>query len=437
MSVDPPTSDDWESDAGHNFQVVRASARLRRNRRRNRRVTIVATVLTAAFAVGMFALVYAGWRSTLRVTGGRERKVTDPAAPGYTAEAAPTPVQLLAVTNGDGGLNSLLLFIEGNGDAPVTVVPISSSLTAWDYEEAGPMTLTDLFAEGGMDVLSLRLGVDLTFGVTSFAETPFSAFDPLLAQIGEISIELSDNVYGLDENGEKYVRYPAGALTLQPPEVAEFLSFSGFMELEVNRNLRAKSVWTQIFDRIASGDAALELPDAVDEGVPLLVGLRDSDAKAGRAVSNGDAGDGSEPRASRRYAIEFLPTKDIPLYVSPPVVLDRVDADSMPNWVTRFVPFPISAYPGQRWVVSLLNGTSDQGVIRAVAPRVVSAGGAIGLTGNADSFDTEKSIVEYSNDAAQVAAETVAAQFGVTPTRVELMPSGIDVTVVVGKDLLG
>ncbi|HTN99105.1 MAG TPA: LytR C-terminal domain-containing protein, partial [Microthrixaceae bacterium] len=169
----------------------------------------------------------------------------------------------------------------------------------------------------------------------------------------------------------------------------------------------------------------LELPQAVKASVPLLADLRESSAK-------GDGGkDGEKP-----FAIELLPTKDVPLYTSPPAVLDRVDATSISTWVTRFVPFPSSAYPGQRWVVNLLNGTSDKGVVRKVAPRIVEAGGSIGLTGNASSFDIEKSRVEYVTEDARTAAETVAAQFGISPTKVDLMPSGIDVTVVVGKDLL-
>lgn len=416
MTVDPPKSNDWDSDAGHNLQVVRASARQKRKRRRNRKLTVLATLLTIVFAASLITLVYAGWRSTLRVTGGRDQLVTNPAAPGYTAEAMPTPVQMVAVTSGDGHLDSILLLTKGNEGSPVTVVPITPSLTAWDFEEAGPMTLADLFVGGGIDVLALRLGVDLTFGVTSFVDVPFATFEPLLAQIGDITIDLADNVYGLDENGNKFIKYGAGTLTLKPGEVAEFLSFSGFMEVELSRAMRSRSVWTQILDKVVESKTSLTLPDATVHGAPLLAELR-------------GAGDKS-------FQMELLPTKEIPLYVSPPTVLDRVDADSMPAWVTQFVPFPTSAYPGQRWVVSLLNGTTDKNAIRSLAPRVVSAGGSIGLTGNAESFDIAKSKVEYTNEGAKAAAEKVAAQFGVTPTKVELMPSGIDVTVIVGKDLL-
>ncbi|MGB6057998.1 MAG: LytR C-terminal domain-containing protein [Microthrixaceae bacterium] len=426
MSVDPRTGvdsrtgSDRDVDAGENLQVVRASARQRRNQRRRRRMTIVTTSLTVIFAVAMSVLVYAGWRSTLRVTGGRDQKVTDPAAPGYTAAVLPTPVELLAVTDGAGHLTTMLMFIAGNEKAPVTIVPVSRVLTAWDYEDAGPMPVGDLFSSGGMDVMTLRLGADLSFGITSFAEVPFAVFEPVLAQIGDLTIELADNVYGLDENGETYVNYGAGTLVLQPSEVQEFLTFSGFMELELNRALRARAVWTQVLDRVVESASSLELPDSAVQGAPLLAKLRGA----------ASTGEGGSP-----YSIEMLPTKDVPLYTSPPIVLDRVDADSMPAWVTQFVPFPTSAYPGQRWVVSLLNGTTDKNVIRSVAPRIVSAGGAIGLTGNGPSFDLAKSRVEYSTDEAKAAAETAAAQFGITPTKVDLMPSGIDVTVVVGKDL--
>jgi hypothetical protein len=112
-----------------------------------------------------------------------------------------------------------------------------------------------------------------------------------------------------------------------------------------------------------------------------------------------------------------------------------VDEAAMKSWVPSYVPYPTSAFPGQRASVNVLNGTTNPDAIRAVAPKVVAAGGEISLTGNADSFDIATSTVQYSTPEAKAAAEAIAAELGLTATASTDATESVDVTVVVGKDL--
>jgi len=396
--------------------VVRSATRVRKARQRRKRATIVQSVLTVLFVVALLALGFVGWRSSLKLTGGRDLEVTDPAAPGYVAEVKSTTADLVAVTAADGSLATMLLLLGGDGDeATTTVVPISAWLTLWEFEDAPPASAHELFGSGGIDALRLRLGVDLTFGATDAVTLPAATIEELAGSVGPITVNIPDNVI-VDEGAGGVVRYAAGAVTLQPSDLMEFLSIRGDGEAEYARSLRLSQVWTELLAAVTAQGDAFELPAGASD-----------DALTAEIL--GDI-------ATSTVQLELLPTREIPLNVSPPVSLDRVDHDAMATWVPTYVPFPVSAYPGQRATVDLLNGTTDPAAIESIAPKVVTAGAEISLTGNAESFDIATSRVEYSATDARAAAEAIAGQLGLSATRTEETTRAVDVTVVVGKDLL-
>ena len=417
--MDSSPGDPSATDGG-SPRVVRGVARQRKAARRKRRATSVVAALTVVFVVTVSVLGIAGWRATMRITGGQAVKITDPAAPAYTAEARPTDVQLLALTTPDGSLATLLMLSGGAGLTEPVAVPVSAGLVVWEFEDAGPATLRDLFADAGVDVVALRLGVDLTFGIESSASMPITDMEPLFRAMGPIEVDLPDIVYGVDEAGERTIHYEAGPMTLEPSQIGEFLSFTGDGEAELNRGLRLKPVWEKIIAAYREHPDVIKTEPKVSENVSLWGELAESKNKD----------------IDLDKMVQLVPTKVIPLYTSPPVYLDQVDGDAMPAWTASHVPFPSAAFPGQRVVVNLLNGTKDKAVLKRVSPRIISSGGTIGMTGNAASFDTANTEVTYSNPAADERAQAIAAELGTTATKVELLPSGVDVQVTVGKDLL-
>lgn len=410
-----------DGDAG--VRVVRERARQRRIEKRNRRLTWVAGVATVVFVLAIGLLAVLGWRSTLQITGGNIDEITDPSAPGYSAAASTTDVQLLALIDDDGALAVSLMLIGGAGRDHVSVIPISSEMVVWDFEDAPPQATRVVYADAGMDVLLLRLGADLTVGIGNSAVLPMSALEPLFDRVGTVTLNLPDVVYHNEPDGTRTVQYPAGELTLEPDEFAEFLSYTDNNEGELNRSLRVNPLWEKIIAAYVDdpGSLGVAAEDAVD------LSLWDE-------ISSMDhPGHGEEGGV----VVDMLPTEVIPMYVNPPASVSRVDQNAIAPWVTNNVPFPTSAFPGQRMTVSLLNGTNDEGsALKKVSPLIVSAGGSIGLTGNGASFDVATTTVEYVNDGNADGAGRIADQLGVVATRVDLLPSGVDVQVTVGEDQL-
>lgn len=396
--------------------VVRRQGRRRREQRRLLAVQVVVTLLCVALLAGLGLL---GYRNVLKITGGTStEKVTDPSLPGYTAEVRPTPVDLVAFTAPDGRLAALTMFVGGPGGKGGTVIPVPSTLTLWEYEGAPPAAAFEVFADGGIDALRVRLGAELTFGLTGTATVPTSALRVLAESAGPVTIDLGDDVREGTTDQNQKIRYPAGSLTLDAAGVEEFLSFSGYREPEGNRVLRSQLVWEQLLDRLrTSGDGTVpDLGASAGQGEPSFADVLST-------VLRGKVG------------VEALPLERIPLKNAQKVVLYRVDTRAMPKWVPEVVPFPSSAFPGQRAAVRLLRGTPRPEDLQAVSSKVVEGGGEITTVGNASSFDVATSAVRFEQPDARPAAARIARLLGLTVSRATAPLGGVDVEVVVGKDL--
>jgi hypothetical protein len=408
----PPAAD--RGDAPEIRRVVRQRVVTRRRARRR------AVYLQAGFSllalVVLVALVLVGWRSAMRITGGRDELVTDPEAPGFVAEVRPTPVDLVAVTGDGDELISMLLVVSTSGRQ--TAVPLSPQLALWDFEGSPPAAAQDVFADGGIDALRLRLGADLGFGTTGGLVVPGAALVQLASTVGPLTIQLSDDVFAggpEDDPDDAELRYAAGDLDVEPEAVDDFLAFAGYKEPDPNRALRSGELWQALLEGVDPVSAAA-LGD--EEDVVAFAELFTS-------MAEGDV------------SFEVVPTSALDLYISPPRTIHRVDEEAMADWASTHVPFPVAAYPGQLASVAVLDGTGSDGAIEAVSPDIVSAGAQISLTGNAESFDVATSRVEYGAGEAQRAAEEIADVLGVGARQVDEQRADVDVTVVVGKDLVG
>jgi len=428
MSVVAPEQSPGELPESSSQPVVRSAMRQRKAQKRRKRATIVQGLLTVLFVVALGALGFVGWNSALKITGGRVTEVTDPSAANFIAKVEPTNVELVAVTAPDGSLvTSLLLVSEPGGKkkrasaGANTVVAVSSGLILWEFEDALPDSAANIFASGGIDALSLRLGADLSFGTTSTAVAPSAVLDELATAAGQLTIELPDNVIGTDLAGTEFVKYPAGPLALAPDQVSEFLGFRGVDEQELSRSLRLSLVWSKLLAVIGASESStkskISVPASASEGLKSFADL-----------FNG--------MSSAQLSVVSLPTQEVVLNVSPPVVLNQIDDLAVPAWVAEYVPFPVSAYPGQRATVSMLNGTKDKALPNMTAPKVVAGGGQISLAGNAASFDLATSTVEYTDRGSKAAAESIAQQLGLAVKLRVDQNSNVDVTVTMGQDLL-
>ena len=318
----------------------------------------------------------------------------------------------------------MLMVIE-RGAEDRTFVPIPAGIALWNFEESPPQDATDVFASGGIDVLRLRLGADLSFGTTRALTAPVSMVGELAEAVGPVTISLPDDVLVAGPDGAATVRYAAGPLTLEPAAVAEFLGLAGLGESKANRALREQLLWEALLEAAEQSGAQLVLPDGSDSTDGAEAGADDRSAVA-ELVSAGVG--------TARF--DLVPLSALPLLADPPATLYRIDQEAMPTWVASEVPFPVSAFPGQRARVELLNGTAEDSVLQSVAPLIVGADGELAATGNAESFDVATSRVEYSAAEARPAAERIATALGLSATSVPATPVDIDVIVVLGADQL-
>ena len=400
-----------------------------RRRKEQRKVAVAQGVVVALLVGALVGLGVVGYRSALRITGGRSAAVTDPALPGYTAEVRPTPVDLVAFTSADGRLAAAALFVGGPGGKGGTVVPVPSTLTLWNYEDSPPAAAFEVFADGGIDALRSRLGSDLTFGLTGASTVPSAALRTLAEAAGPVPVELSEPVLEGTTDENQTVKYPAGQVTLDPAAFEEFLTFSGYREPEANRVLRSQLAWEVLLTQLGATSS--------DSSATTVEGLAPSVPDLGESAGTG------EPPFSEVVAalltgevrLDGLPLLRLPLNNAQRVVLFRIDQDAMPKWVPQVVPFPTSAFPGQRANVRLLRGTSDKGVLRTVSPKVVEAGGEVTAVGNADSFDVATSQVRYQNPDAKDAASAIGELLGAEVVATQEDLGSADVEVVVGSDL--
>ena len=75
--------------------------RQRKADKRRHQATVMQGVLTFLFVVALIGLGFVGWKSALKITGGRVSEVTDPAAPNFIAKVEPTDtVSLAFLTDG-------------------------------------------------------------------------------------------------------------------------------------------------------------------------------------------------------------------------------------------------------------------------------------------------------------------------------------------------
>lgn len=409
-----------ESEAEESAPVVVRRQGIRskqlKQRRRKRRVVIFQAVLSVIFLAALIALLFAGYRLTMQLTGGQIERVTDPNAPNFTAEVTRSVVELIAFIDTEEQLATTLLVTQDHAAETRSISPLPSKIVVWEFEEAEIAGLDQVFAEGGIDELASRIGADLGVGITDTRVMPMSMVSQWAEQVGDISFRVPDNLISLDNHDE--VVYHSGTITLTPEEVAPFFEFVGYLESRQNSALRHLNAWEALF----SAASEQNLPDISDEWTAL----------------------GEEGTMTQLAAIatapgtqfDLLPFREVPLYQLPPESIFGIDNVAIGAWQSRYVPKPTSAFPGQRTSVALLNGTNDNVVMDQMLSGIVAANGELALIGNADSFDVAASRIEYSQPLLADMAAEMGAALGITEIVEVLDSRNVDLTVIIGADFL-
>lgn len=364
-------------------------------------------------AVALIALGWAGYDTSLEIRGGAAlNEVSDPAKPGYEARVKPTPTHLVIIVSDSGEVRELELLVGGaKGGGSVVFVPGLMVVNV----DGHPYNLAELAEAEGVPKLVEVVQATLGIAVSDAVEIGPDELTELFASAGPLELDNADALRSGDE-----VRFPAGRLTLQPSDVPAYLAALNEGEPIVNRPFRAEQVWKAWMGKLSATSA------------PSLRPLPSVDGE-----STVDISSLAKALASGSVDFEQLPVDRLVVPNMGGFAVYQPKADAIAELMATVVPFPGSAFPGQRARVRLLNGTKDPTAgLRAARP-IVAAGGQIVVMGNAASFDVSKTAVEYNVESQKPAAEAIAAALGVGSVGSGTESDAVDVTVVVGADFRG
>lgn len=353
------------------------------------------------------ALAWVGFRVVLDTTAGQVvDPELDPSEPGYEAFLEPTPVAALVGVDGANALSWVtVLVLGGPGERGGAVLFVPPTTLA---DEA--TTLAGSWASGGQPALTASLGGLLAAGFTDVVVVAPERVAELVGPVSPLRIALPEDVGELE----------AGAAALDGPGAAQLLVERAGGESDLARMARHELVWRAWLDAVAASPDPGAVPGEASAGI-------------GRYVRGLAAGD---------VTFDVAPVEQVEP-VDGPTAGDEIfepDARELRALVADRVPFPVSATPGGRPRVRVLDAVGQPGLSLRVGRDAARAGGQVVVVGNADRFGATSSRVVYFEASFADAARRIGAALGVL--ELEQLPGpnpndAVDLTVVVGADLAG
>ncbi len=355
-----------------------------------------------------------GYRLVARSTDGEfAGRAPTPRDPGYEAAVEPTPTALVLQHDATGRpVAATFMSLSGeNGGGSMIFVPLETALRkpalgidrlmkAYDTLSAKP-------AEGRR-LLATQVSHLLNVGIDETIEVDDKTWAQLTTPVGAIPLENPDEVTLADGTV-----LPAGPITLTPLQVGPYLAATVDGESDLNRLNRQQVFWQAWFDAIAKAGLDTAVPGETSSGMGLFA----------RTLASG-------PITS-----DVLPvTQD---EVDPTLL--RMDTAAANAMVTAAVPAPVAAYYDSRQAVRVLNGVSASPIPPEILSKIVSLNGEVAIVGNGPAFGQAQTTIVYGDPEDRDYAKIVqAALGGGAKLRLDReAPDTLDLTVVLGKDLLG
>lgn len=377
-----------------------------------RRITFAVVLVGLVAAIPV--LVYAGSKlisdSKSGDFAGTQLSPTDP---GYEAQVDPTPTAVAIQYDGNNVPNGVtFMALSGaEGGGSVIFVPLDTEVTEPSFGVNKLRTAYSVVAdrpELARERLASQVGRILNVGVDEVIDLGGAGWSQLVAPVAPLTI---DNPVAVDIGYGVVI--PEGQATLTADQVGLFLAAKNPGESDLIRLKRHQAVWSAWLDAVAKSGKADAVPGESTAGI----------SKFAQALAKGPV------------SYEVLPVTvadDVPNTF-------RADKDAVSDLITNTVASPTAAVPGSRFTVRLLNGVSPDSIPSDLVRQVVSRGGAVTILGNGPQFDTDKTTIVYANPAKKNLATLIAKSIGATGTvRLDReAPDTVDLTIVLGKDILG
>lgn len=378
-----------------------------------RRVAFALVVLGLIGSIPVLAGT--GYRLVTRSSDGTfSSQGATPSDPGYEELVTSTPTALVVQTDANGLLVGVTFLALGaqDGGGSVIFIPVD--------------TLT---AEGGF-------GVDRLSGVYTLDTDNVEAKLELVAESAADILNVGmDEIIALDDQGwtnavEPVAPFeirnldsltlggadlPAGQVDIAADQAGPYLSALREGETEASRLGRHEEFWRGWLGAVGESNLDDAVPGERGSGLGLFV----------RTLA----------RDGERVRFEVLPgaQEDAETGGYAP------DEGSVKQLVAQTVPVPDAARPGSRRTVRLLNGVSPDPIPLEVTRQVAALDGAVTVVGNGPDFGNETTSIVYADATNEAYAEILKGALGGTATveQVPEAPDNLDVTVVLGRDVLG
>jgi anionic cell wall polymer biosynthesis LytR-Cps2A-Psr (LCP) family protein len=377
-----------------------------------RRVTFAIVLLGLIASIPV--LVYAGSQLISESKDGDYATTNlSPTDPSYEAQVDPTPTAVSIQYNDEHrpvGVTFLSL-AGGDGGGSVVFVPLDTEVTEPSYGVDRLRTAYDVVADRptvARERLASQVGRLLNVGVDEIIDLDNAGWEQLVTPVGPLTIDNPDQI----DLGYGQV-IPSGKTTLTAAQTGPYLAATIEGESDLNRMARHEAVWTAWLDQLAASGKAEAVPGESSAGISKF----------------------AEALASGPVTFDTLPVNTVS---ADPQVFE-IDKAEVNKLITDTVASPTAAVPGSRFTVRMLNGVAAEAIPADLVRKVVGRGGAVTVLGNGPEFGTDETTVVYANPADKDLAMLVAKSFGATG-KVRLdreAPDTVDLTIVLGKDVLG
>jgi polyisoprenyl-teichoic acid--peptidoglycan teichoic acid transferase len=322
--------------------------------------------------------------------------------------------------SGQAGGVMVLAYDRETEQGSIVLVP-TAILT--DVPGYGAFQLREAFALGDAPLVDISLGNLLGVEFDGAASVSVDGWSTWLDRTGGYEVTVRSPL--TDPDGD-VTDFEAGPQVLDGDRLAEYLAYRGDAESELETLPRVQDVLLGLLEQSAEDPQLLD--EMFADGAPMV---ETTETRLLRTL----LGQLATAHADGRVTTVTLPVTPLGSGREDSYRLDAARAATLVD--DRLAASRPTEGAGVGRGVQILNGNGAEAVGRQVAERLSGGGYRVVLTGNADSFDYETTlIVVYDDTPEQLAlAEDVRERLGVGEIQRSATPqSVVDVTIVVGAD---
>lgn len=368
--------------------------------------------LSVLLVASIPVLAGTGYRLVTESTDGKlGASGTAPTEPGYEELVESTPTALVVQTAADGSLVGVTFMALGatDGGGSVVFLPVETLLAdpAFGITKLASSFEIDRTRPEAASIAAQEVGKILNVGIDEVIELDDQGWSNVVAPVAPFTI---DNLDTLDVDG---LALETGTVSLGADLVGRYLGARQVGEDELARIARQEQVWRGWLQAVASSELTDAVPGESSSGMGLFA----------RTLAEGPVAYSALPGETETGTASGY----------------RPSQDAVVALVADTVPAPDPGTPGSRRTVRLLNGVEAGPIPVGLSRRIASLGGSVTVVGNGPSFGRDETSIVFANPDQEGYANVLKTALGATGSvRLDReAPDNLDITVVLGSDVLG